>query len=256
MKHRNTNTDDLAAGELSHTLGVSPFVVPDGYFQQLENSITNRIHQNDSLNQLISKNEGFTTPANYFIEAEDAIFAAIRTQSLRERVTDDGFQIPENYFTASSESIYLQINEDKIKQLVAEDGFTHPSKDYFTQLENKVFAQTIQSVQEDTTPIRSLKKSSTSWFKYSIAAAALLFGVGTYIGLQQSTEQQAPEVAATISLQKVSDEEIVNYLAQVSNSDELMQLSQIVQESKDEPIKKLETDIDNEDIEEYLNYML
>lgn len=288
MEHRNTNIDDLGGEKLSHSLGVNPFGVPanffeqqqeeilnqiqlekrelaepsstqsipENYFQGLESNILNRISEIKLKEVVSSQNDGFAVPEDYFNNANKQILNIVKEEKLKETVTDAGFGVPDGYFTSLTDSIALKISEQKIKNLVEKDGFMVP-KSYFEDLEDNIVNKTNEESTNNDTPIIPLSKKRNIWTRYSAAAAVLLIGVGTYFTLTDNNTSDSNEiVSTTVELQKISDAELVNYLAQVSNTDELMQLSTIIHETSDMSTKQIETDIKNEDIEEYLNYML
>lgn len=287
MEHRNTNIDDLGGGKLSHSLGVNPFrvpqnffvqqneeiinqiqlekkdlvdpsnllKVPEGYFDGLENSVLNKIREAKLKEQLTSKEDGFKVPSDYFEQSNSSILDKIRESKLKEIVTDPGFEVQDSYFSSLTESITTKILEQKLKDHSKNDGFSVPNN-YFEDLENKIKSNTTKLHERRETPIISLTERKRNWPKYSAAAVILLISIGSYFSIVDNNKPKEQEVATTITLQEVSDEELVNYLAQVSNTDELMQLSEIVLEKEEEAPKRIDTDINKEDIEEYLNYML
>lgn len=287
MEHRNTNIDDLGGGKLSHSLGVNPFgvpenffvqqneeiinqiqlekkdlvdpynllKVPEGYFDGLENSVLNKIREAKLQEQLTFKADGFSVPSNYFKQANTSILDKISELKLQEIVSHTGFEVPDSYFSSLTESITTKVLELKLKEHSKNDGFGVPNN-YFEDLQNKIISATTTLDKPQETPIISLNERKTNWSKYSAAAVILLISIGSYFSLVDNNIPKEQEEASTITLQKVSDEELVNYLAQVSNTDELMQLSEILLEKEEKSLKRIDTDIKEEDIEEYLNYML
>ena len=66
----------------------------------------------------------------------------------------------------------------------------------------------------------------------------------------------AEESLTRTSLQNISDDELVSYLAQVSDdSDQLLHLSKMIDNKSDASIK-FNSELEDDVIEEYLNYML
>lgn len=266
-----------------------PFTVPEGYFETLEDRIFTKIKEADLKDKVPT--DGFAVPAayfdnltqdieariaeeklktvvpslaykvpeNYFDEAENDIYAKIYELKLRDSIgTTDGFAVPENYFEESAAAIEANIHAEKwMKTLGKETPYTVPVG-YFEKSADAILAKTIGADKQDT-PVRTLpSRRIIAWKKYVAAAAALfLVGVGSYIGLSSlNKDKEVSTYAHTdLNLDNVSDEEILNYLAQVSDGADLIQLTQLVSDSNQESIQ-LDADIEAEDIEEYLNYML
>jgi hypothetical protein len=264
--------------------------VPAGYFEGLESNIFARIAEADLKDQI--QDSGFEAPVDYFSEFENSIQARIAEQQLKASVQHDGFEVPSNYFEELTPSIEARLAEVKLKDQVTTDGFATPMhyfdelemdiqskllteqlrsklsttgfetpSDYFQQMNTRILEKisdestTDQSPTE--TPIVQLPRR-TSWVKYAAAAVLLFAGAGSYLALQDSTDVVATNEFANVAdqnLQHVSDEEILNYLAQVSEDNDLIQLTQFADDPSNGSIN-LDSQIENEDIEEYLNYLL
>ncbi len=288
MEEKNTHINDLGGIIPPHSLGVNPFEVPsnffekqkeeilnqiqleksnvfdsfssnsvpDNYFQSLENNILNRINEIKLKEQVNSEGDGFAVPVDYFSDLSHRIQDRVNEENLESIATTDGFAVPDVYFTSLESAIQSKIAEQNIRDYADQDGFVAPTS-YFEDLENKILLR-VKQIDEPAkvdTPVVSLSKWRTNWSKYSAAAVILLIGIGTYLSFSDNPSEQV-EIATTVDLQKISDAELVNYLAQESNSQELIQLTQLIDAKPSELIEQLESDINDEDIEEYLNYML
>ncbi|MNL17468.1 hypothetical protein D3C87_1385630 [compost metagenome] len=98
------------------------------------------------------------------------------------------------------------------------------------------------------TPIRSIKRR-ISWNKYAVAASLVaVLGIGSYFGIQNNNVQDEQK-----NLSHVSDQEIINYLAQTGNSDDLLYVAKYID---DEDIVGTNSKVKDEDIEDYLKYTL
>ena len=105
----------------------NPFLVPDGYFNELSGRVTSAI----TLDALKSKMplSGFVVPENYFEELSGNIQSRINIDNALSR--EPGFEVPENYFDELSANIQSKIN---LNNTVGNDtGFTVPGK-YFEEL--------------------------------------------------------------------------------------------------------------------------
>lgn len=291
MNEKNTYFDDLGSNNLPESIRINPFVVPSDFFSQQEEEILNQIKLQEQVkpelnletsipsnyfaeleNSIIAKiseqnlkemvpTDGFTTPENYFDSFEVNIKNSILIDELKTQISDTGFVTPDNYFSTLEDSINNKISENELKSLIQQDGFTVPSN-YFVALEQSVLDKVEDNnrIEDNITPIITLTKRKTNWAKYSAAAVLLLIGIGSYFGLTDSSllSNQGTNnfVTGSTNFEKVSDEELVHYLAQVSDdANDLLYLAEMVKEENDKPLQ-LKQEVDEDDIKEYLNYML
>jgi len=265
--------------------------VPENYFDNLEGNILNRIKE-QKLKDIV-KTDGYTVPENYFDQLPDSIPVHAFELELKSTITTDGFDVPKDYFSTLAESITSANEIDNLKARISADGFTVPSS-YFEDLEHAIYAHIaidnlpknvntdgftvpvdyfenaekhiIKLIQPDNvetrkenTPVVSLSKRRISWSKFAAAAAILLFAIGGLISFFTADEAYNPvqrkQLISAIDIEGVSDQELVDYLSQVSDDTDLMQLSEIVEDNAQEQLQSSE-EIKTEDIEDYLNYML
>ena len=73
----------------------NPFLVPDGYFEELPEGIQARITLEEAG---ISKETGFTIPSGYFESLHEKVEASIALQELKEEMSNEGFVVPLGYF--------------------------------------------------------------------------------------------------------------------------------------------------------------
>lgn len=106
---------------------VSPFAVPEGYFQEMEGHVMAQIR----LDEL--KQNGFTVPENYFTELEQNIQSRIAIDGVLNN--DRGFTIPAGYFDELTQNIESRITIDEV--LNNDRGFTVPA-DYFNELTQNI----------------------------------------------------------------------------------------------------------------------
>lgn len=283
MNKKDTHNEQTREFLISDSLRVSPFSIPENFFSIQEKSI----HAQVRIENLVRSTEttNYTVPEHYFDQLEEQILlkiaesklkdkiptldyevsdgyfdgltqsiqAKLVEQKLKESVSETGFDIPSDYFTDQKNALIAKISEGSLKSKVAEDGFIVPTH-YFENLANSIQSAVLAPEQTIIVPIA--KKSN--WFSYAAAAAVVfIIGIGSYFALQQQTEPTSFADVRSVkdNLRAVSDDEIVDYLAQISEGDELIHLTKMVEEetsTKDQ----IDKNLDEEEIKEYLNYML
>lgn len=245
----------ISEAKLKDQIADSGFEVPNGYFQSLSDQISTKIVEEDFKGKITST--GFSTDENYFERLENQIFAKIAESNLKEQVTEDGFEVPAAYFEELEENTFASIQVDSLKETITEPGFTVPA-DYESKLTASIQARIAEefTIKPTETPVVHLPKRK-SWVAYGSAAAVALFvGIGSYFAINSADTTQATTFDnQVVNLDGISDEDIVDYLAQVSDGQDLLHLSSIIEEKSGEEIH-IQSDLDEEDIEEYLNYML
>ncbi|MGZ3754512.1 MAG: hypothetical protein ACXVAY_08540 [Mucilaginibacter sp.] len=116
----------------------NPFLVPDGYFNELGGRVTSAITIDALKNKMPLS--GFVVPDNYFEELSDNIQSRVNIDTSLSR--ESGFEVPDNYFDELSANIQSKIN---LNNTAGNDtGFTVPDK-YFEQLsasiQSRVFVE-------------------------------------------------------------------------------------------------------------------
>ena len=220
----------------------NPFTVPAGYFDELEQRITSRIH----LDELKAGGpEGFTVPENYFDELSANIQSRIAIEEFAD-AEEHGFAVPENYFDELSANIQSRVaieeivNADEhaftvpenyfdnlqaqINARIAveeelgetEEHFTVPA-DYFNKLNESILNKTVNHDQDIVKRKKGIvrKMFASGAFKYA-AAACFALVIGTGIFIKQITDPTAEHNSSflhqQISTLPVSD--IQSYLQQ------------------------------------------
>jgi hypothetical protein len=246
----------IAEQDLKEKMSDSDFTVPDQYFEQFGQAIEGRIAE-DNLKSFSPTLE-YQVPEDYFAKAEEGIFAKIAAQDLRDKIGENsGFTIPTEYFAQATAEIEDRILIEKWSTQFGKDHFSVPTS-YFDQLSDRILAKTVGENQEKgqviTLPTR------TVWKKYAAAAVAVLVASGAYFGLQNTnsnTQVQQQLASSDVNLKNISDEELLSYLAQVSEGEDLIQLAKFASDVViDDKNTQLDSNIDDDEIEDYLNYML
>ncbi|HTD42313.1 MAG TPA: hypothetical protein VK671_16900 [Mucilaginibacter sp.] len=111
----------------------SPFTVPDGYFDELEQQIASYIKLDDL--KTSSPSNGFVVPENYFEELSDNINSRIVIEETADKEAT-GFTVPEDYFDELSQQIQSRIAVDDALNK-SEDTFTVPHG-YFDELSQNI----------------------------------------------------------------------------------------------------------------------
>lgn len=223
--------------------------VPDGYFENLENSILARVAQ-ENLKSKVSET-GFTVPLDYFDKLGKNIQNQIEINPLHHIAKIDGFITPITYFDELEENILSTIQLDKLTK-GPQVGLNVPDG-YFESLSSNITTKIKESanVTEEVPVIRM--PARPAWYKYVAASAILFISSAAYFFVDR---QEEPDTK--IALERISNEEIVNYLAQVGDEEMLMDLATSYQDSetKTETTLDLDKEVEDKEIEEYLNYML
>ncbi|SMG20258.1 hypothetical protein [Sphingobacterium psychroaquaticum] len=273
MKENNTYHDDMEDLNLPDVMRVNPFAVPLEYFADLSQKINSQVQLEKLRDGAASS---FTVPENYFQNLEQQILSTVKLDKQIGSHTSDGFSVPEDYFDTLSASIRVQV---KFDNLLPAESFTVPTG-YFDELENNIHGQVREAALRDrvqetgfsmpngylenltkeikaktsapqvTTPVRRL--NFQKWVQYAAAACvATVLGVTSY---QAIVTEDPQTVAAQAPLQQVSDAEILNYLAYSMDSNDLMYVMKSIYQPKDE--EEIGKNVDKDDIEDYLKYML
>jgi len=117
--------------ELKKTNPVNEFTVPENYFNELEQNIQSRI----AIDEVLDNKESFTVPENYFSDLEQNIQSRIAVEEALNN--KESFTVPENYFNELEQNIQSRIAIEEV--LNNKEDFTVPA-DYFNEL-----GQNIQS---------------------------------------------------------------------------------------------------------------
>ncbi len=246
----------IKIGMQSSSLESSGYTVPEGYFGQLEESIFLKESERKLKEQ--AADLSYQVPENYFENLADSIRVKISEINLKESVVQSGFAVPADYFATLENRITVQGSEEFLKSKVTTDGYSTPA-DYFQSLAGKITSKTSANGEDEGVKTIAINRER-SWYSYISAAAVLfLIGFGSYFALKQTPSSDATPNLQTstskINVKDVSDEEILEYLAQVSEGEELIHLTKFVEQEKTNQ-GPIDNSIDDEDIKEYLNYML
>ncbi|WP_159637441.1 hypothetical protein [Sphingobacterium composti Ten et al. 2007 non Yoo et al. 2007] len=247
----------IAEHSLKDKVAQDGFSVPEQYFYNLNQNIESAVAEEYLKSQVPTLD--FETPIGYFDNAEEQIFAKIAEINIQENVgKETGYIVPNQYFEHSANEIEATIKLDQWSRKSENNSF-HVPVGYFEQLTTSILDKTTNASKKETSIIVFPKL--TNWRKYSAAAAiALLVGIGSYFGIQNisSTSQMQQHIITTdVNLENISDEEILSYLAQVSEGGDLIQLAEFASDVNIvEENAQLDSNIEDDEIEDYLNYML
>lgn len=230
MTEKHTYPHDDASGKLPEGLRANPYTVPNGYFESLLQQTIQQCHSS------IPANEG-DLPAGYFEQLTENITAKIAEQKLKTFVNEPGFVIPDGYFYGLEQRL---VAGSKLKESVTETGFTVPEH-YFEHLSDRIR----EATKKQTTPVRKLRWSK--WVAYAAAASvALVLGISFFNVVSPPVEPPQPLAA-------VSDQQILDYLELYGSPDDLMYISE---ELEDFDEQNIGAGVSDEEIEAYLNHIL
>lgn len=207
----------------------TPFIVPTGYFNTLENSIIQRIH-------VISDTEqSFKVPEQYFESLGERILAKIEREGLHAEVDNSSHDNLESFI-------------EKLKEDASAPGFFAPPN-YFDGLSQKI-TQAVADLKEEEEPKEIIlptrrKKLTLSWISYA-AAACLLIGLGVYSFFQYQSNNFDHR------LKSIPANEIVNYLEYYSEPGD----AAFLEVQFDDVIQMDKPKFSEEDIEAYLDYSI
>lgn len=248
----------VAEQKLKDQVSTTGFEVPQHYFEESARQIQVKIFEETLRRQVTTT--GFTIPVDYIDVAKDAILNRIAEEQLKAIVDRDGYEVPAAYFETLEQDTISNIAVEKLKAEVMETGYGVPVG-YFDllskTLSKKIQAETVSketkvvplSAERETTITRL--PSRKRWAKYTAAAAvAAIISIGSYLSFNQ---QDTTTYSENISLSEIPDEAIISYLAQVSDGDDLIFFSEYLDIPENVEIG---SQVDDNDIEEYLNYML
>lgn len=285
MKEENTYNEHIGIN-LPDDLRMNPFSVPNGYFDELRSSINARLTEQKLKESTKTAEDGFVVPKGYFDDFASQVNARIAVEKLQDEVSETGFRVPESYFQDSQANIKASIFVEKLRDQVVQDGFSVP-QGYFEELAARSIAlakvdQSMASTQLavpegyfDTLSARIQAKVATdktpsspdktdtplirmpayrNWAQYAAAAVVLFFvGWGAYWAVDSSSRPAEQGNMQELALEDLSNEEIFNYLTQVTEGVELIELATFLPENNADEVN---VSVEDQEIEEYLNYML
>lgn|SRR5690606_11019185 len=227
-KHTYHHTDAL--GELPEALRANPYRVPDGYFKSLHLRTIGKCRDTDDIRPSLS------IPDGYFEQLTDSITAKIAEQTLKAAVNETGFTVPRGYFNDAKQ---LLIAAGRID--VSDTGFTVPAQ-YFDTLPRRIGDQTHQAAPH----VRKVRRST--WAAYAAAASiTLVLGLLGMLSITKDTSEAESPLAS------VSDEQIVDYLELYGPPNDMIYISEQLDDFDEQSIGE---GISEEDIEAYLNHTL
>jgi len=232
MKGKHTYRHVDASDTLPAALRVNPYRVPDGYFEDLSQHVLHRCRHIDDAQHTLA------VPSGYFGQLEHDITARIAEQKLKEQVAETGFAIPDGYFGKLEEQL---LAEQLLRNNVHDAGFTVPPH-YFETLQRGTISRTDEAAE---TPIRKI--SRPRWMAYAAAACVAL--VISAIGLTRLVDDQG----ATSPLASVSDQEILHYLELYGTANDMIYISEQLDDFDERSIGE---GLSEADIEAYLNHTL
>jgi|SRR5690606_32146704 len=273
MKEDNTYYDERDGFNLPGSLRINPFDVPKDYFEKLPSSILLQAR----LQQLCAvEKTSFSVPESYFSQLTDNIKSQVKleqhtqdapktwntpqgyfeglSQNIQAQIRIDKasnteeLEVPTGYFDSLSERIQTRVFTDKLKQQVSTDGFETPSG-YAAQLTGKILSQTADEKREKT---KVVKLNFRKWVQYVAAACvATVLGIVSYNTIVERTSQAN---SAESHLASIPEEEIINYLSALNDSHDILDIMDCINHSHDSD--GVCTHVKENDIEDYLNYML
>ncbi len=168
----------------------------------------------------IGKAIPFTVPAGYFENLSDIVSSRVHIESMRFKDAD-GFKVPEQYFEKLTSRIEHSVAVENIKALVPSDGFGLPDS-YFEDLSARINLR-LESPLKTETPVRRLL---TSWISYAAAACitamiatGIYFNSDSYNFNQQLSEVPDQEIINYLEVHSTAGD--TPFIIETLNPDEL-----------------------------------
>ncbi|SEG04825.1 hypothetical protein SAMN05421877_104217 [Sphingobacterium lactis] len=233
-------------------IDAAAFTVPANYFDQLGEQVLGQV-------KIDGLQDEADVPAGYFEQLSSRIMDRIQEEeevAFSLELQDTGFTVPEGYFDAAEEEILANVAVEELQGLVKSDGFTVPNS-YFDQLSNNILEQ-VQDKKVISLPSREERKEKTpakrgkvyAWFTTAAAACvAAVIGLSVYNGAENKPMEVEP-----VALNDIPEEEIINYLSSYSDASDLEYIAEYIYQP--EETKGVGTGIDEDVLEDYLNYTL
>jgi hypothetical protein len=183
----------------------NPFMVPAGYFDDLEDRIVSYKNLQEKYN---NATEGFTVPAGYFEELPGNIRGRITVEDA-VNTGNLGFTVPEGYFDELESRITGRI---WVEETVDKKEPFSVSAGYFEQLNGDILAKTVNVDKIGRSGIVR-KLYATRAFKYATAACfAVIIGGGILLLQLTSPEYVHTHSFLHKALSNVPVDEIQSYL--------------------------------------------
>jgi hypothetical protein len=247
MENRTDILNELKA--LSPTIAaiekVNVFTVPEGYFDYLHVDILMGIETEHGLVSNTSPVASATEmPTGYFDTLADSILAKIKAQDAADAATEINtlspllfsiknettFEVPQGYFDSLADTVLQKIKAQDAEDAATEIRALSPML-YSIQNENvfevpqgyfEGLSETVLNTVSPQVKVVSIKKRTTTFFKYAVAAAftgVMAMGVFKFTNTTKNEFTIPDYVTAGLQVQNVdqelasiSDEEIVKFL--------------------------------------------
>ncbi len=187
---------------------------------------------------LILKTHVFNVPDTYFENSYNQILNNVFIDSLKEKNEESGLIIPENYFNNLKKDIENGVFSIKSKETFKNESFKTP-ENYFTNAAIKILNKSEEDQQ--ITPFKIIKFNV---IRYAAAACVLLIcSLGVYFEYQKKQN-------ISYQLSKIPEAEIVNYLLQNADANDMPLIIENLDNSSVFPVKNEK--LTDKEIEEYL----
>jgi len=208
MKSDMENRDWINDYELLKQVNtVNPFVVPAGYFDNLEGRITSAVYVAELKNKDVSG--GFSVPENYFEELAANIQSRVYLENNLNN-GETGFVVPDDYFGDLAEKIQSRIFVEETMGGVANCHAV--PEGYFDKLSADILSKTVNVEHIKRKGIVKRLVTSTA-FKYATAACfAVAIGGGILLNQLSSPDNEHKNSLLHKQLSTVPVDEIKNYL--------------------------------------------
>ncbi|MFC3562378.1 hypothetical protein [Pedobacter jamesrossensis] len=177
------------------------------------------LENNDWINEAptlaaMGRRNPFAIPEGYFDNCEEEIFNKIFLDSLKQKTNENAFEVPQNYFEELTERIETKIVLAQIIQ--KEKGFAVP-ENYFDNLQSRITSKI--AAEEPKKEAKVIPLWKRSFVKYASAACFLLissFGVYFYQNNESTSipavQIQSADFANEQMLYDIDESTIIEHL--------------------------------------------
>lgn len=209
------------------------------------------------LQQSLKRNP-FTVPQGYFSMLKEETLLKTKIQKLGK----SSFITPRDYQKVLNRDILTKVKETRLKNAFPSEGFNVPPS-YFDNLQNRILEKTALSDKKSkslynqndyTSRHRTLNWSAAArkWIPYA-TAASIAFAIALFAIFGELTlPNNRPGIDYSKQVDQISSEEIINYLASFSETDDIHYLSDQLSDRSLTIVDQMPS----QEIEDYLEYGL
>ena len=256
MREENTyRHEESGSWKLPAEFTGNPFSTPENYFDTLKKNILHQV----AVENKVGIEESFTQPeAGFFEQQKSQILNQIALEDNHEQADLAGFtREPEGYFEEATERLSDWIALQEHAEAAEKSPWAMP-EGYFSAAQKNITRKIASNSDEQPVVKKTkiLSLSSPRFMQY-MAAACLLFALS--IGALYWNTTSEFNYNAEYSLSDIPEDELINYLIQSSDNDDIYYMSQFIESADDhsdhDHAPGVGCLIDDEILEDYINFV-